>query len=137
MAANGSLMRIHPLGAKCVFKTLDETFQITTANSTTTHADPRCVFACLIQVGLNRGLLRGEVTEQKDIEDMFKHADAWYAGWCAEQAAAGRDEYFDSYAFFCILFFKSQPLTTPIDTKRLSKKLRLLWCPVKTSRSRP
>lgn len=47
MAANGSLMRIHPLGAMCVFKTLDETFEITTANSTATHADPRCVFACL------------------------------------------------------------------------------------------
>lgn len=95
MAANGSLMRIHPLGAMCVFNTLEETFQITTANSTTTHADSRCVFACLIQVGLIRGLLRGEVTKQEDVNDIFDQADIWYGGWCVEQDRAGRDEYFD------------------------------------------
>ncbi|RDI89098.1 hypothetical protein Vi05172_g130 [Venturia inaequalis] len=97
VAANGSLMRIHPLGAMCVFKTLNETFEITTANSTTTHADPRCVFACLIQVGLIRGLLRGEVTKQEDIDDIFEQADTWYGGWSVEQERVGRDEYFDTY----------------------------------------
>lgn len=101
MAANGSLMRIHPLGAMCVLKTLEETFAITTANSTTTHADPRCVFACLVQVGLIRGLLRGEVTRQGDIDKIHEQAGVWYGGWCAEQDVAGRDEYFERYVFFC------------------------------------
>jgi hypothetical protein len=85
-AANWSLMRIHPLGAICIFMTLEEIFEITAANSTTTHPDLRCIFSCLILVSLIRGLLRGEVIEERHIDDIYVEVGKWYTSWCEEQA---------------------------------------------------
>ncbi|KAL1957526.1 hypothetical protein VTO42DRAFT_5752 [Malbranchea cinnamomea] len=81
MAPNGSLMRTHPLGIICLAYTLEETFHIAAEFSTITHADPRCVVACCISTALIRGMLRGEVLNEEDLdlilEEAYKWADEW------------------------------------------------------------
>lgn len=73
-AANGSLMRTHPLGIMCIGKTLDDTFGIAAKVSRTTHIDPRCTVACCATTGLVRGLLRGEVTSEEEVDTMLDQA---------------------------------------------------------------
>lgn len=73
-AANGSLMRTHPLGIMCIGKTLDETFEIAAKMGRTTHIDPRCTVACCATTGLVRGLLRGEVTSEEEVDAILDQA---------------------------------------------------------------
>jgi len=73
-AANGSLMRTHPLGIICVGKTRDETFEIAMEMSLVTHFDPRCAVSCCIVTALVRGILRGEVLRETDVDDIIEAA---------------------------------------------------------------
>lgn len=76
-AANGSLMRCHPLGAICAFKPLSEVFKITTEHGLVTHPNPKCIVPRCIVVGLIRGLLLGEVSTEKYVDDMINTSIAW------------------------------------------------------------
>jgi ADP-ribosylglycohydrolase len=76
-AANGSLMRTHPLGVMCVGRSLPETFQVAADMSRVTHVDPRCVLACCVATGLVRGLLRGEVLTEADVDALMEEAKRW------------------------------------------------------------
>jgi ADP-ribosylglycohydrolase len=80
-APNGSLMRTHPLGVICVNKSQGETFRIATEFSLVTHADPRCVAACCISTALIRGILRGEVQSENDIDAVIDVAFEWVNLW--------------------------------------------------------
>ncbi|KAI5857841.1 ADP-ribosylglycohydrolase-domain-containing protein [Tricharina praecox] len=73
-AANGSLMRTHPLGIICVGKTREETFEIAMEMSLVSHFDPRCAVACCIVTGLIRGILRGEVLCETDVDAVIEAA---------------------------------------------------------------
>ncbi|KAF2434198.1 ADP-ribosylglycohydrolase [Tothia fuscella] len=53
-AANGSLMRTHPLGIMCIGFTREQTFRTAAEMSRITHVDPRCVVSCCIQTSLVR-----------------------------------------------------------------------------------
>ncbi|KAK4139112.1 ADP-ribosyl glycohydrolase [Dichotomopilus funicola] len=68
VAPNGSLMRTWPVGV----------FSAATL-SRVTHVDPRCVLACVIGTGLVRGLLRGEIAVESDIDALIKRALNWYS----------------------------------------------------------
>jgi ADP-ribosylglycohydrolase len=76
-AANGSLMRTHPLGIMCVGFDIEETFCIAAHMSRTTHVDPRCVLACCISTALIRGILRGEVITEADLDKLMQKAFDW------------------------------------------------------------
>jgi ADP-ribosylglycohydrolase len=76
-AANGSLMRTHPLGIMCLGFSLEETFQIAADMSRTTHVDPRCVLSCCVSVALIRGILRGEILGERDIDVLMERAFEW------------------------------------------------------------
>jgi ADP-ribosylglycohydrolase len=76
-AANGSLMRTHPLGVICVASTRAKTYQIAMDYSLITHSDPRCVVSCCVSTALIRGILRGEVTTEGDVEELIEDAYAW------------------------------------------------------------
>jgi ADP-ribosylglycohydrolase len=76
-AANGSLMRTHPLGIMCVGFSLEKTFWTAAHMSRTTHVDPRCVLACCISTALIRGILRGEVIEEANVDEMMQIAYDW------------------------------------------------------------
>ncbi|KAK3314314.1 ADP-ribosylglycohydrolase-domain-containing protein [Apodospora peruviana] len=78
VAPNGSLMRTHPLGVIGLWMTETEMFGLAAEISRTTHADPRCVVACVIGTGLVRGLLRGEVSSEKDVDELLERAIAWF-----------------------------------------------------------
>jgi ADP-ribosylglycohydrolase len=80
-AANGSLMRCHPLGATCVFKPLSETFSITTEYGLVTHPNPKCIVSCCIVVGLIRGFLLAEITKESQIDAMINKAVRWTDQW--------------------------------------------------------
>ncbi|KAH6662779.1 ADP-ribosylglycohydrolase-domain-containing protein [Halenospora varia] len=76
-APNGSLMRTHPLGAMCIGRTLEETFRVATDVGRVTHIDPRCVVSCCLATALGRGILRGEVLCETDIDVLAEKAYAW------------------------------------------------------------
>ncbi|KAF2623228.1 ADP-ribosylglycohydrolase [Macroventuria anomochaeta] len=76
-APNGSLMRTHPIGVIGVYAQEEETWQLSVDVGRTTHVDPRCVVACCISVGLVRGLLRGEIETEEDINAVIERAYAW------------------------------------------------------------
>ncbi|KAF4612462.1 hypothetical protein G7Y89_g15615 [Cudoniella acicularis] len=76
-APNGSLMRTHPLGVMCVGKSLEETFTVAASVGRVTHVDPRCVVSCCLVVGLVRGILRGEVVSEADVDDLVEKAYVW------------------------------------------------------------
>ncbi|KAA8912409.1 ADP-ribosylglycohydrolase-domain-containing protein [Sphaerosporella brunnea] len=76
-AANGSLMRTHPLGVICVGNTRTMTYQTAMDYSLVTHTDPRCVVSCCISTALTRGILRGEVTTESGVEEIIEDAYAW------------------------------------------------------------
>jgi ADP-ribosylglycohydrolase len=76
-APNGSLMRTHPLGVMCVGRDLEETFSVATAVGRVTHVDPRCVVSCCLATGLVRGILRGEVICEADVDALIEKAYNW------------------------------------------------------------
>ncbi|KAF1808686.1 ADP-ribosylglycohydrolase [Eremomyces bilateralis CBS 781.70] len=76
-AANGSLMRTHPVGIMCVGKSEDEAFETATDIGRTTHVDPRCVVSCCVLVALVRGIVRGEVLVEQDIDAALHRAWRW------------------------------------------------------------
>jgi ADP-ribosylglycohydrolase len=78
-AANGSLMRTHPLGGMCVGLPLEETFWIAANVSRTTHVDPRCMVACCVSVGLIRGMLRGEILTEDRLDTLLEEAFTFVA----------------------------------------------------------
>jgi ADP-ribosylglycohydrolase len=80
-AANGSLMRTHPVGVMCLDRSVLQSFEVAAELSMVTHPDPRCVFSCCVAVGLIRGLIRGEVSEEKNIDEMIVKAKEWYNAW--------------------------------------------------------
>lgn len=80
IAPNGSLMRTHPLGVMCVGRTLEETFQIATDVGKVTHVDPRCVVSCCLATALVRGIIRGEVASEADLDALIETAFAWVDG---------------------------------------------------------
>ncbi|OCL02505.1 ADP-ribosylglycohydrolase [Glonium stellatum] len=77
VAPNGSLMRTHPLGIMCVGFDLEKTFRIAADMSVVTHADPRCVVACCISTALIRGILRGEIVVEADVDAILQQAYDW------------------------------------------------------------
>lgn len=88
VAPNGSLMRTHPLGPMCLWMTLERTFEVAASFSIVTHVDPRCVVACVAGTALVRGLLRGEVSEERHIDEVVDAAVEWYLRWRAEAEKA-------------------------------------------------
>lgn len=78
IAPNGSLMRTHPLGLMCLWRSEEETFALAASISRVTHVDPRCVVACVIGTGLVRGVVRGEVETEEDIDGLIGRAVAWF-----------------------------------------------------------
>jgi len=89
VAPNGSLMRTHPLGLMCLFRSEEETFQAAAELSRTTHFDPRCVVACAIGTGLVRSVARGEVRTEEDVDTLIDRAVAWWQGDDSGGAAGG------------------------------------------------
>ncbi|KAK2794133.1 hypothetical protein FQN52_009215 [Onygenales sp. PD_12] len=81
IAPNGSLMRTHPLGVICLVATLQQTFQIAANYSAITHADPRCIVACCTVTALIRGILRGEVLHESNVDKLMEEAYAWTKAW--------------------------------------------------------
>ncbi|KAI1958807.1 hypothetical protein LOZ58_004842 [Ophidiomyces ophidiicola] len=81
MAPNGSLMRTHPVGIVCLGHDLEKTFQITTSVSVITHADPRCVVSCCVATGLVRGMLRGDILNETDVDGLIDDAYHWVDAW--------------------------------------------------------
>ncbi|TXT06187.1 hypothetical protein VHUM_03660 [Vanrija humicola] len=88
-AANGSLMRTHPLGVMCVHRSQEETFEMAARFSAITHVDPRCVVSCMLGTALVRALIRGEVSDEAGADSLVDTAIADYEGrirplWCSE-----------------------------------------------------
>ena len=80
IAPNGSLMRTHPLGVMSVGRTLEETFQIATDVGKVTHVDPRCVVSCCLVTALIRGIIRGEVLSEADLDRLIEESFDWVDG---------------------------------------------------------
>jgi ADP-ribosylglycohydrolase len=78
VAPNGSLMRTHPLGVVCLFREEEEAFRLAADISRVTHFDPRCVVACVIGTGLVRGVVRGEVVVEEDVDVLINRAVQWF-----------------------------------------------------------
>jgi ADP-ribosylglycohydrolase len=95
-AANGSLMRTHPLGIMCLTKSLEETFQTALEYSCLTHPDPRCVVACCISTALIRGIIRGEVVTETHIDGIITRAFNWVKAWAEQRSHAVEDAYLDA-----------------------------------------
>lgn len=74
VAANGSLMRTHPLGLAMLYETEAYTFETAARFSAVTHVDPRCVTACMIGTALVRGLVRGLVTTAADVDALVRRS---------------------------------------------------------------
>lgn len=94
-AANGSLMRTHPLGLMCLQTSLEQTFQTAAEFSVITHPDPRCIISCAVGTALVRGLVLREIRCECDIDAVINHAISWYAGYRQErmqQDATRQDE---------------------------------------------
>ncbi|KAF9767325.1 hypothetical protein IL306_000115 [Fusarium sp. DS 682] len=77
-APNGSLMRTHPLGLMCLSKSVEETFQVAADFSVVTHVDPRCVVSCAIGTALVRGLVLGEIYEERHVDELIEAGLTWY-----------------------------------------------------------
>ncbi|KAK3346384.1 ADP-ribosylglycohydrolase-domain-containing protein [Lasiosphaeria hispida] len=78
IAPNGSLMRTHPLGLMCLWQTEEVAFQLAADMSRVTHADPRCVVACVVGTGLVRALVRGEVGDESDVDAVLSRGKGWF-----------------------------------------------------------
>jgi ADP-ribosylglycohydrolase len=77
VAPNGSLMRTHPIGIIGVGMKEEECWTLATNVGMTTHADPRCTVACCISVGLIRGILRGDIATEADVDSAIERAYDW------------------------------------------------------------
>lgn len=78
LAPNGSLMRTAPVGLMCVWRSEEETFTVAAELGRVTHADPRCVVACVIGSALVRWLVRGEVESEGNISHLIQRGLEWY-----------------------------------------------------------
>ena len=85
MAPNGSLMRTHPLGLMCLWRSEEEAFALAADMSRVTHADPRCVAACVIGTGLVRGIARGEVASEAELDALVGRAREWTVAGAGEE----------------------------------------------------
>lgn len=74
-------MRTYPLGIISIDKTTDETFSLAAEFSCITHPDPRCVVSCCLVSGLVRGVLRGEVVNEGDLNGFIEETLEWVFGW--------------------------------------------------------
>ncbi|EKG22494.1 ADP-ribosylation/Crystallin J1 [Macrophomina phaseolina MS6] len=70
-------MRTHPLGVIFLLNPLEQTFRVAAQISRTTHVDPRCVVSCCLVTALVRGVLRGEVMCEEDIDRLIEAAFQW------------------------------------------------------------
>ncbi|KAF7133809.1 hypothetical protein CNMCM5793_005221 [Aspergillus hiratsukae] len=114
-APNGSLMRTYPLGIICLDKKLDETFQTASDFSRVTHADPRCIVSCCVATGLIRGMLRGEILVEEDIDTMIGLSLSWIEEWVAKENQNQKPQGGDA----------SSPFTyQPFDVDEFNKHLR-------------
>ncbi len=77
VAANGSLMRTHPLGIMCIILEPEERFKIAKDYSIVTHVDPRCVVACCINTALISEIAWGRVVKESDVDKIINDAFAW------------------------------------------------------------
>ncbi|TQV98819.1 hypothetical protein V2A60_007484 [Cordyceps javanica] len=84
-AANGSLMRTHPLGLMCLQKSLEQTFQTAADFSVITHPDPRCIISCAIGTALVRGLILHIIRRESDIDALIESAVTWFVSYRKEQ----------------------------------------------------
>lgn len=90
IAPNGSLMRTHPLGVMCVGRTLEETFQAATDVGKVTHVDPRCVVSCCLVTALVRGIIRGEVITEADLDALIEASFVWVHGNAELRSPTGK-----------------------------------------------
>ena len=68
-ASNGSLMRAYPLGVMAAsYDSEEEAYQLAVDISRTTHAEPRCSLACCTLIAVLRGILRGEILNEADLD---------------------------------------------------------------------
>jgi ADP-ribosylglycohydrolase len=79
-APNGSLMRAGPIGVMCLNQSLEETFDIAARYCFVSHTDPRCVISSVIGDGLIRGLARGEICTESDMDGFIEASLQWYHG---------------------------------------------------------
>jgi ADP-ribosylglycohydrolase len=71
-------MRIHPIGIIAIgMGSMEEAWEHAMANGMVTHWDPRCVVCCCIQVGLLRAILRGDISDESDVDEIVEGAFAW------------------------------------------------------------
>ncbi|KAH7072091.1 ADP-ribosylglycohydrolase-domain-containing protein [Paraphoma chrysanthemicola] len=77
VAPNGSLMRTHPIGIIGIGLSEEKTWKLSVQVGWNTHVDPRCTVSCCILVALIRGLLRGDITNEKDVDACIERSYAW------------------------------------------------------------
>lgn len=70
-------MRTHPIGVLGVGMEEEVCWRLAAGVGMTTHADPRCTVACCISVGLIRGILRGEIFTEADVDEAIEKAYDW------------------------------------------------------------
>jgi hypothetical protein len=73
-APNGSLMRTHPIGIIGVGLSELKTWNLVINVGSMTHVDLRCTVSCCIQVALIRGLLRGEIVNETDLNKCIERS---------------------------------------------------------------
>ena len=76
-APNGSLMRTHPIGVIGVGLSEEKTFDLSVAVGWTTHVDPRCTVSCCIEVALVKGLIRGDIVDEEDVDACIERSYKW------------------------------------------------------------
>lgn len=76
-AANGSLMRTHPLGIICLPIPRAKKLETARQYSLIIHADPRCVVACCICTLLISDIFRGKVQTEGHVNDILEEAFTW------------------------------------------------------------
>ncbi|KAI9889201.1 MAG: hypothetical protein M1814_005717 [Vezdaea aestivalis] len=97
-AANGALMRTHPLGIVTIGATDEARFALTAAFAATTHTDPRCVVSCCVATAVVAKILRGEITSEMSLDRVIEEAYQWVVKNYspdpeAEGAGLERDEF--------------------------------------------
>jgi ADP-ribosylglycohydrolase len=73
-ALNGSLMRTHPIGIIGVGLSELKTWNLAINVGSMTHVDLRCTVSCCIQVALIKGLLRGEIVNETDVNKCIERS---------------------------------------------------------------
>ncbi|KAK6542951.1 hypothetical protein TWF694_006887 [Orbilia ellipsospora] len=90
-AANGAVMRTSIIAPMFINKTLEETYQAAIDIAIVTHADPRCLVSCTATVGILRGLLKGELTKEDQIDEYLQHAWDWTVKYAEENVLKDED----------------------------------------------